>query len=330
MKTILVAHMSMAGGYHKAVEAARRVGCDCVQLFTKNNNQWRAKPITDDEARLFKESLGQQGITHPIAHDSYLINLASPAEELWNKSIDAFTEELLRAETLGIPYVVTHPGAFLSTSEEEGLRRVATALDEVHRRLPGVTAKCLLETTAGQGSTLGWRFEHLRSIFDQVTEPERLGVCVDTCHVFAAGYALSPAEAYAETLDQLDRVVGLPRIRAFHLNDSKRERGSRVDRHAHIGEGHLGLEAFRLLINDSRFTSIPMYLETPKETVNGVERDVTNLATLRSLWRQTEPCPEPPAPPPTKGQAANSTKRSAGSSKPDRAAKTTRRAKPKD
>jgi deoxyribonuclease-4 len=275
--------MSIAGGYYKAVEAAARCSMDAVQLFTKNNNQWRAKPITPDEAARFKDALAQLKIAHPIAHDSYLINLAAPDDELWNKSIDAFVDELRRADQLGIPYVVTHPGAFTTSSEEAGLARVVQALDEVHRRTPDVQAQCLLETTAGQGSTLGWKFEHLGYMLAETKESDRLGVCVDTCHIFAAGYPLAEKEDYDATLRKLDAAVGIARIRAFHLNDSLKPLGSRVDRHAHIGRGKLGIEPFRHLLNDSRLAQIPMYLETPKETLDDEEADVVNLRTLRGL-----------------------------------------------
>jgi deoxyribonuclease-4 len=280
---ILGAHMSIAGGYYKSVEIAHRCGCDCVQLFTKNNNQWRAKPISADEAARFKAALAEHKIAHPISHDSYLINLASPDEVLWRRSLEAFVVELQRADQLGIPYVVAHPGAFTTTSEEAGLARIIEALDEVHAQTRGVGSRCLLETTAGQGSTLGWKFEHLATIIDGVKDPDRLGVCVDTCHIFAAGYPLGTEKEYKATFKALDKTVGCKTVKAFHLNDSKRELGSRVDRHEHIGEGHLGIEPFRHLMNDSRFRKVPMYLETPKGEENGVEHDVTNLAKLRGL-----------------------------------------------
>ncbi len=280
---ILGAHMSIAGGYYKAVEIACRCGCDCVQLFTKNNNQWRAKDIVQRDVELFQTALADLRISHPISHDSYLINLAAPDKTLWKRSIDAFVIELRRAQQLGIPYVVAHPGAFTTSSEALGLKRMARALDEVHRQTRGSTARCLLETTAGQGSCLGWRFEQLAAILDGVKDPERLGVCVDTCHVFAAGYPLATLKEYRATMRALDKTVGLNRVRAFHLNDSKRELGSRVDRHEHVGEGQLGLEPFRHLLNDRRFRKIPMYLETPKGLRDGEELDVINLRTLRGL-----------------------------------------------
>lgn len=284
---ILGAHQSIAGGYYKAVEAAARCGCDCVQLFTKNNNQWRAKPLVDDDAEKFQAALKRLNISHPLSHDCYLINLAAAGDDLWQKSIDAFAIELERAERLGIPYVVTHPGAFTTTSEAEGLDRIVAALDEVHARVGELKVSTLLENTAGQGSNLGWRFEHLASIIDRVKHPERVAVCIDTCHLFAAGYAFSTESDYKATMKELDKLIGIKLVKAIHLNDSKRELGSRVDRHEHIGQGKIGLEGFRLLLNDSRFAKVPMYLETPKENAEGEpdgERlDRENLEVLRGL-----------------------------------------------
>lgn len=284
---ILGAHQSIAGGYYKAVEIAHRTGCDCVQVFSKNNNQWRAKEITPEDAKLFRDALAKLNITHPISHDSYLINLASPDDELWKKSIDAFVVELQRAELLGIPYVVTHPGSYTTTSEEQGLKRIIKALNEVHRQTKDLAAKCLLENTAGQGSNLGWRFEHLATILDGVRDPDRLGgVCIDTCHLFAAGYAMATEKEFKATLNAFDKVVGIDRIKAFHVNDSKAKFGSRVDRHARIGHGEIGLEAFRVLVNDRRFKKTPMYLETPKGLEDGEHLDEINLRTLRGLTKR--------------------------------------------
>jgi deoxyribonuclease IV len=283
---ILGAHQSIAGGYYRAPETARQCGCDCVQLFCKNNNQWRAKEISDDDVARFQTALRETKVAHPLSHDSYLINLAAPDEMLWRKSLEAFIVELQRAEQLGIPYVVTHPGSYTSSSEEAGLKRIIEALDETHRQTRGLKVRTLLENTAGQGSNLGWRFEHLAEIIGGVKDPDRLGICIDTCHVFAAGYPVATPKDYKATFRELDKIVGLKLIKAFHLNDSKRELGSRVDRHEHIGKGQLGLEAFRFLLNDPRFQKTPMYLETPKE-VNGenrgLELDTMNLATLRGL-----------------------------------------------
>lgn len=275
--------MSIAGGYYKAVEAAFAAGCQCVQLFTKNNNQWRAKPIADAEAERFRETLRNRGVALPLSHNSYLINLASPQKELWIKSVDAMVVELQRADQLGIWGVVAHPGSFTTSSEEAGLKRIARGLDEVHRQTKSLAVKCLLETTAGQGSNLGWRFEHLAEILDLVRAPERLGVCFDTCHVFAAGYPLGSPKEYRATMRAFDKTVGLKRIEAFHLNDSKAKFGGRVDRHAHVGRGEMGLEPFRFLLNDRRFRRVPMYLETPKGREKGRDLDVVNLAVLRGL-----------------------------------------------
>jgi deoxyribonuclease-4 len=283
---ILGAHQSISGGYYRAAELARECGCQCVQLFTKNNNQWRAKEITDDDATAFREALVRCNVSHPIAHDSYLINLAAPDQVLWTRSLESFVMELGRAEILGIPYLVTHPGAYTTSSEQAGLKRIIEALDEAHRQTRKLKVITLLEVTAGQGSSLGHRFEHIAAVLDGVRDPERVAVCIDTCHLFAAGYPLFPEKDYRATMKQLDRILGLKLVKAIHLNDSKRELGSRVDRHEHIGRGKIGLEGFRLLLNDSRLRKVPMYLETPKEEngePRGIELDRMNLQTLRSL-----------------------------------------------
>lgn len=284
---LLGAHQSIAGGYFKAVEIARNTSCNVVQLFTKNNNQWRAKDLTADDADRFRTRLAELGVDHPLAHNSYLINLGSPEKELWTKSIDAMVVEVQRASHLDIPYVVAHPGAYTTSSEELGLMRIVQGLDEVHRQTPDAKAKILLETTAGQGSCLGCRFEHLAEILAQVADPDRLGVCFDTCHVFAAGYAMGTEKEYRATIRAFDRLIGYKLIKAFHLNDSVKPLGSRVDRHAAIGKGEMGLEPFRLLLNDRRFRKVPKYLETPKGLNDeGEELDVVNLRTLRSLVQE--------------------------------------------
>ena len=255
-----------------------------MQLFTKNNNQWRAKEISDDDVARFRGKRAEAlGITHPIAHDSYLINLASPDKALWKKSVDAFVVELLRAERLGIPYVVTHPGAYTTSSEAAGIAGDRPGARRSPPPNPRHPSKCLLENTAGQGSCLGWKFEHLAAIIDAVKDPDRLGVCIDTCHTFAAGYPLGTEKEYEATMRALDKTVGLKLVRAFHLNDSVKPLGSRVDRHAGIGRGEMGKEPFRFLLNDSRFRKVPMYLETPKGEEKGKDLDTINLATLRKL-----------------------------------------------
>jgi deoxyribonuclease-4 len=276
------AHLSIAGGYHRALLAAQEHGCPIVQLFTKQPSQWAAVPITPEQAQTFRDTLAQTGLRQVMAHDSYLINLASPDPALYRRSLDAFIEEMGRAEALGVSYLVMHPGAHVDTGEEAGLLRVAQALDEAHARCDGVHVRVLLETTAGQGTNLGYRFEHLASILDRMAHRDRLGVCLDTCHVFAAGYPLAPEEQYQATMSEFDRIVGLDRLAAFHVNDSVKGLGSRVDRHAHIGKGELGLEPFRLLVNDERFRDHPMVVETPPE---GVADD---LAALRELVEKAE------------------------------------------
>jgi deoxyribonuclease-4 len=283
---LLGAHMSIAGGYYKAVEAAADYGMDVVQLFTKNSNQWKAKPISEAEINDFQAALKSTGVQFPVAHDSYLINLASPDDALWRKSLEAFTIELERAEALGLIGVVMHPGSCLDSSEDEGLARIIEALDKAHQSTKGFQTLTLLETTAGQGSNLGYKFEHLARIADGVAAADRVGVCVDTCHIFAAGYPITTRAEYRATMDEFDRIVGIDRIRAFHLNDSVRDLGSRVDRHARIGAGKLGLEPFRHLLNDSRFAKVPMYMETPKGEEDGEHLDAVNLRTLRGLIRK--------------------------------------------
>lgn len=279
----LGAHMSIAGGYFKAVVAAGKIGCDCVQVFTKNNNQWRAKAMTDEDASKFKDAMAEQGLTASLSHASYLINLASPKDDLREKSINALVIELQRADYLGIPFVVFHPGSFTTSSESEGLDAIVDSLDQVLDQTSSLTTYPLLENTAGQGSNLGWKFGHLNYIIQNVQASDRLGVCIDTCHTFAAGYGLAPQASYDSTINEMESTFGLNRIKAFHLNDSKKEFGSRKDRHEHIGEGEMGLEPFRLLLNDVRFQEIPMYLETEKGNRDGVDLDEVNLNVLRSL-----------------------------------------------
>ncbi len=285
----LGAHMSIAGGYFNAPRSAADLGMDCVQLFTKNNNQWVGKPLSDGEIREFRQTLTERKLTHPCAHDSYLINLASPDAALWQKSLDAYIVELERAEALGLEGVVMHPGSHLAATVEEGLARVVQALNLAHRATRGFAVQTWLETTAGQGTNLGHRFEHLQTLLAGLKEPERAAVCVDTCHIFAAGYPLIERDEYDATFDEFDRRIGVARIRAFHLNDSVKGLGSRVDRHAAIGRGTLGLEPFRHLLNDPRFQDVPMYMETPKGEEEGELLDAINLRTLRNLVKTNPP-----------------------------------------
>lgn len=274
--------MSIAGGLPQALVRARAAGCDTVQLFTKSTNQWRAKPLAGADVAAFRRTLRTTGLRPVVAHDGYLINLAAPPGETRRKSLEAFRVELDRAEALGIPFLVTHPGAHVGQGVETGLRRVGEALDALHAATPGYRVLTLLETTAGQGSSLGHRFEHLARLLELVEAHARLGVCLDTCHIFAAGYEIRTAAGYRETMRAFDALIGLRRLKAIHVNDSKRELGSRVDRHEHIGRGRIGLGGFRWLVNDRRLRRVPMLLETPKGD-DCPRWDRRNLRALRRL-----------------------------------------------
>jgi deoxyribonuclease IV len=241
----LGAHLSIAGGYYKAAEAAGRLGMETVQVFTKSNVQWRAAVITDEEAARFRGAVKEAGLQRACAHASYLINLASADEVVWGRSVEGFAVELERAELLGLVGVVVHPGAATGIGERAGIGNVVRALDVALAKSKSETVEVWLEVTAGQGASLGHRFEHLAEVIGRVERPERMGVCLDTCHLFAAGYPLSTAEEFAGTVAEFERVIGLKWLRAVHLNDSKKPFGSRVDRHEHIGEGYLGDEPFR-------------------------------------------------------------------------------------
>ncbi|MFO0800488.1 MAG: deoxyribonuclease IV [Gemmataceae bacterium] len=277
------AHLSVAGGLHKAPAAAAELGMDTVQVFTANPNSWAAKKLDPAAVAAFKKAVADSGVQYPTAHDSYLINLAAPDDGLWHKSIDAFAAEIDRSEELGLSYVVTHPGAHVGSGVAAGVARVVSALDIILERCRGYRVRVLLETTAGQGTTLGATFEELAAMLDGVTQPERLGVCLDTCHVFAAGYPLGTAAEYADTFGRFDRLIGLSRLCLFHVNDSLKPFGSRVDRHAGIGLGAMGDEPFRRLVTDPRFAATPMILETPKEDAAGNPMDAVNLARLKSF-----------------------------------------------
>ena len=277
----LGAHMSISGGLHKAIERGESVHCEALQIFSKNSNQWKSKPLELKEIVEFKKFRDLWGSQPILVHDSYLINLGSPKEEARQKSMNAFLDEMERCESLDLPYLVFHPGSHLGVGEEEGCRLIADSLNQVFEKSAGFRVKILMETTAGQGTNIGYKFEHLRSIVDQLKSPERVGVCVDTCHIFAAGYDIRTRDGYDQTFESFDRIVGIDLIKAFHLNDSKKGFLSRVDRHEHIGKGFIGIEAFRFLMNDRRFESIPMVLETPKE--EALKEDAENLTVLRQL-----------------------------------------------
>ena len=277
----LGAHMSISGGCDLALERAAALEMTACQIFTKNERQWVAKPLDPGVVERFRAQRAALGVGHLVAHDSYLINLASPDDALREKSRVAFGGELERCEALGVPALVTHPGAHVGSGVDAGLARVAEGLNRVLADLPDGTVSVLLETTAGQGTTLGRTFEELAAIIAMVEDQSRIGVCLDTCHVFAAGYELRTPDGYAATMANFDAVLGLDRLRAIHLNDSKHGLGSHKDRHDHIGGGELGLEAFRNVVNDPRLAGRPGILETEKGP-NG-EEDRRNLAALRSL-----------------------------------------------
>lgn len=284
--------MSIAGGLPRAVDRAKASRCQALQIFTKSAGQWRARELPPEEIALFRARVEQTGIHPVVAHNSYLINVAAAMPALRAQSIAALGEELDRAESLGLDGLVMHPGSFTTGTEEEGLRSIGEALAGLLAERPRARTRILLEHTAGQGTNLGHRFEHLAAILDRAGGSSRLGVCLDTCHLLAAGYDLCSPEGYEHTFRSFDRIVGLDRIKVFHLNDSKKPCGSRVDRHEHIGKGCLGLEPFRLLLNDPRFASLPMLLETPKLDSPESKRrsdvdpwDARNLRTLRKLIR---------------------------------------------
>jgi deoxyribonuclease-4 len=276
----LGAHTSIAGGLHLALERGAAAGCEVVQIFTRSNQQWAARPLRDDEVALWHETRARTGVVPALVHSCYLLNLAAPAAALRDRSIEALADELVRADRLAIPYLVLHPGAHMGDGEAAGIARIANGIDRAFAAAGDARTKLLLENTAGQGTCLGNRFEHLRDILAAVAEPDRIGVCLDTCHALAAGYELTSDDGYAAAIDALRRCVGAARVRACHLNDSKQPLGSRVDRHEHIGRGCLGLSPFQRLLNDRRFAGLPMVLETPKPT-DAADRQ--NLAVLRAL-----------------------------------------------
>ncbi len=278
-KLLLGAHMSIEGGLHKAIETGNSLGCSAIQLFTKSNRQWAAKPLKKEEIELFYAAQKKSIVDIVVAHATYLINLASPNKLTYENSKKALLSELERCNLLNIPYLVLHPGSSVSLSKEEGLKQIIAGLNTVLNDYHGKTI-ILLETMAGQGSSLGRSFEELATIRNNITHKNKIGFCFDTCHAFAAGYNFSKKDLYKEMFEKFDKILGITHIKAFHLNDSKKEFNCRVDRHENIGEGMIGLEAFKLIMNDDRFSTIPKILETPKEQP---EDDLKNLNILRSL-----------------------------------------------
>ena len=278
---LLGAHMSIAGGVHTAIERAVRIGCTTLQMFVKNNNQWKGKALSDEDVATYKDALSKARIGPVVVHDTYLINLCASDRSILKKSRDALTDELQRCEKLGVDYLNFHPGAHMGRGEKEGIERIAESLNMIHTRTKGFRVKSVIESTAGQGTALGYKFEQLKDMIDLVDEQERMAVCIDTCHIFAAGYDIVSEEGYHRTFREFDDIIGLDRLVAFHVNDSKRELGSRVDRHEHVGKGKIGLEGFRLIMNDERFVNIPKILETPKS--DDMHEDVENMAVLKGL-----------------------------------------------
>jgi deoxyribonuclease IV len=278
----LGAHVSTSGGVDNAPDNGVQLGCEAIQVFTKNQMQWRAKPLAKDEIASYQAKFKASGLRSAVSHDSYLINLCSPDEGKLKQSIESFSDEIERCELLDIPYLVFHPGSHMGEGESVGLRAIASSLSEVLKGKKGYKTQILLETTAGQGTNLGYKFEQLAEIIELVKEKDSIGVCVDSCHIFAAGYDIRTGAAYEATMKQLDSVIGLKKVKALHLNDSKKGLSSKVDRHEHIGEGAIGFEAFRLIVNDERFRGLPLLLETP----GGDEEYLKNLKVLKGLRKK--------------------------------------------
>jgi len=280
-RPLLGAHVSIAGGVSESIGRGTAIGCDCIQIFTKSSRTWKNKPYSEEEIAAFKRMLRESAIGCVIAHDSYLVNLGAPDAALRKKSIDGFIDELERCDALGVPWLVAHPGSHVGSGEDVGIATIAKSIDEAHKACPGFKVKVALEITAGQGSNLGCSFPQMARIFDAVQEHDRLRLCFDTEHAFASGYDISNAEGYERTFAELDQHIGVKRIVAFHLNDSMKALGSRVDRHEHIGKGHIGKGAFERLLHDPRFFGIAMCLETePGPEMKDIAAD---LVTLRGL-----------------------------------------------
>ncbi len=278
---LLGAHMSTSGGLHNAIEHGVNTGCTSIQIFTKNNNRWEQRPTTDAEAEKFLEAQKTAGIAPVISHTAYLINLATPSDELHRKSVAALVDEIIRAEQLQIPDVVLHPGSPLDQGPEYGMRKIIDSLNRCLKETKDCRARVALEVTAGQGSHLGFTFEQIAEMIAGVEDKNRISVCLDTCHAFAAGYDIRTKEGYTGTLKQFEKTIGLKYLKVIHLNDSLKGLGSRVDRHTHIGEGEIGKDAFKFIMQDERFAAIPKLLETPKG--DDYEDDKRNLALLRKL-----------------------------------------------
>jgi len=280
-RILLGSHMSVAGGLHTAFERGMRIGCTTMQIFVKNASTWTGKPLTPDAVASYKAAGAKATIAPVIAHAAYLINLCARSDDVRLRSRVGLADELLRCSLLGVDGLVVHPGAHRGGGESDGLARIAESLNVVHTELPEAGTRTLLETTAGQGTTLGYRFEHLRRIIDLVEDQARVAVCLDTCHLFAAGYAIHTEGGWERTMRELEEIIGMEKVVAVHVNDSKREFGSRIDRHDHIGKGRLGDTAFRMVMNDPRLRGVPKILETEKS--EDMHEDIENMARLTAL-----------------------------------------------
>lgn len=278
---LIGAHMSIAGGVFNAILHAEKAGCRCVQLFVKSSNQWRAKPLTDEEIARFRDERRRTGIGPAVAHSSYLINIGSPDDALYKKSRDALMVEYQRCVQLGIEYLVFHPGAHMGSGIEAGIQRIAAAMDWILSKVPNGDTLLLLEATAGAGSHVGSRFEELKAILDLLEQGNRAAVCLDTCHIFSAGYDIRTESAYKATMKEYDAVLGFSSLKVIHFNDSKFDLGTRKDRHEHIGQGFIGADAFGFFLRDRKLRNVPKLLETPKDEEGKYDRQ--NLALLRKL-----------------------------------------------
>jgi len=278
------AHESISGGVFTAIERGKHATCDTIQMFNKGNNQWKAKKLESEEIDKFFKAIEDTGVTASTSHTSYLINIASPDKKLNAVSCKSLKEEMERCNLLRIPNLVMHPGSHVDTGEEEGIKRISSNLNKLFDELENNSVVLLLETTAGQGSHLGYNFEQIAQMIDGVEDKNHVGVCMDTCHIFAAGYPITDSKDYKATMNKFDDTVGLDKLRIIHMNDSMKEFGSKKDRHEHIGKGHIGLEGFRNIVNDKRLSKIPMILETHKE--EDLKDDIENLRVLRSLVKK--------------------------------------------
>lgn len=281
---LIGAHMSIAGGVFNAIAHGVEAECATIQIFTKSNNQWKAKELTNEEVEKYLADRKKAGIDPVVGHTAYLINIASPKEDIYKKSVDSLKLELERCARLAIDDLVLHPGSYLDTTEEIGIKKIVDSLNKIFEETADVKTRIALETTAGQGTNLGYKFEQLAEMIDGIDNKKRISVCMDTCHIFAAGYDIRKKQGYEKTIKKFDEIIGLKYLKAMHLNDSKMEFGKKRDRHEHLGRGFIGKDAFKFIMKDKRLAHIPKLLETPKEE-NGVNMDKVNLDLLRKFHK---------------------------------------------